>query len=148
MKTPPRLPMSWAAALLLCAAALPAGAAEQLKFVERPTNETTVDIGMKGDSVGDLLTFANPVFDAANVTQVGSDQGYCVRVVVGKSWECIWTLILKSGQITLEGPFFDAGDSTFTVTGGTGKYTGAKGSMQLHPRDAKPSGYDFTYDLS
>jgi len=146
MTTP--LPASWAAAILLCAAALPVGAAEQLKFVERPTNETTVDIGIKGDSVGDLLTFANPVFDATNTTQVGSDQGYCVRVVVGKSWECIWTLILKSGQITLEGPFFDTGDSTFSVTGGTGKYTGAKGSMKLHPRDAQPSGYDFTYELT
>ena len=126
----------------------PAWSAETIKLVERPINETTVDLGAKGDSVGDLLTFANPVYDAANKAQVGTDQGYCVRVAVGKSWECIWTLILKSGQITLEGPFFDAGDSTFTVTGGTGKYTGAKGSMQVHPRDAKPSGYDFTYDLS
>jgi hypothetical protein len=147
MTTPPRLRSFWAAALLLSLAALPAGAAEQLKFVERPTNETTVDIGIHGDSVGDLLTFANPVFDATNTTQVGSDQGYCVRVAAGKSWECIWTLILKSGNITLEGPFFDTGDSTFAVTGGTGKYSGAKGTMQLHPRDAKPSGYDFTYEL-
>ena len=54
--------------------------------------ETTVDLGAKGDSVGDLLVFANKVFDAANKTQVGTDQGYCVRTVVGKSWECFWTL--------------------------------------------------------
>jgi hypothetical protein len=33
------------------------------------------------------------------------------------------------------------------VTGGTGKYAGAKGSMKLHARDAKGSSYDFTYDL-
>ena len=44
----------------------PAWAGEQIKVVEHPVNETTVDIGEKGDSVGDLLTFANPVFDAAN----------------------------------------------------------------------------------
>lgn len=132
---------------LLAISALPAGAAEVIKLVERPVNETTVDVGIKGDSVGDILTFANPVFDAANKLQVGSDQGYCVRVVVGKSWECIWTLMLKGGQITVEGPFADAGDSTFAVTGGTGKYVGAKGSLKLHPRDATPTGYDFTYDL-
>jgi hypothetical protein len=127
--------------------ALPAGAAEVIKLVEHPVNETTVDVGAKGDSVGDLLTFANPIFDAANKVEIGSDQGYCVRVVVGKSWECIWTLILKSGQITVEGPFADSGDSTFAITGGTGKYVGAKGTLKLHPRDATPTGYDFTYTL-
>jgi hypothetical protein len=106
-----------------------------------------VDLGDKGDSVGDLLTFANPVYDASNKTQLGTDQGYCVRVAVGKSWECFWTLVLKEGQITIEGPFYDSGDSVMVVTGGTGKYLGAKGQMKLHPRDAKGSSYDFTYDL-
>jgi allene oxide cyclase len=128
-------------------AALPAFAAEQIKVVERPVGETTVDLGAKGDSIGDLLVFANGVFDPTNKTQVGSDQGYCVRTIVGKSWECFWTLTLKAGQITVEGPFMDEGDSLFSVTGGTGKYAGAKGSMKLHPRDAKASSYDFTYDL-
>ena len=128
-------------------AALPASAAQQLKVVERPVGETTVDLGKKGDSRGDLLVFANEVFDAANQVKVGSDQGYCVRVTAGKSWECIWTLILKTGLITVEGPFLDDGDSLFVVTGGTGEYLGAKGSMTLHPRDAKATSYDFTYDL-
>jgi allene oxide cyclase len=140
-----RASLLWAVAL--APLALPVVAAEHLVVVERPVNETTVDLGAKGDSVGDLLTFANPVFDAANKTQIGSDQGYCVRVVVGKSWECNWTLVLAGGQITVEGPFADSGDSVFTITGGTGKYAGAKGAMKLHPRDAKSSSYDFTYDL-
>lgn len=136
-----------AAAAAFFLAAGTAGAGEQIKAVEHPVNETTVDIGEKGDSVGDLLTFANPVFDAANAVQVGADQGYCVRVVVGKSWECIWTILLKRGHITVEGPFLDEGDSLFAVTGGTGKYAGAKGSMKLHPRDATPTGYYFVYTL-
>jgi hypothetical protein len=127
--------------------ACPAVAGEQIKVVERPVGETTIHLGAKGDSIGDLLVFANGVFDAANKTQLGGDQGYCVRVVVGKSWECFWTLILQGGQITVEGPFLDSGDSLFSITGGTGKYAGAKGSMKLHPRDAKSSSYDFTYDL-
>ena len=132
---------------LLWALAQPASAAEHLQLVERATTDTTVDLGAKGDSVGDLLTFANPVFDAANKTQLGTDQGYCVRVAVGKSWECFWTLILAGGEITVEGPFYDSGDSTMVVTGGTGKYAGAKGAMKLHARDAKGTSYDFTYDL-
>ena len=133
--------------LLLWVAAQPASAAEHLQVVERAMTDTTVDLGPKGDSVGDLLTFANPVYDAANKTQLGTDQGYCVRVVVGKSWECFWTLILAGGEITVEGPFYDSGDSTMVVTGGTGKYAGAKGAMKLHARDAKGTSYDFIYEL-
>ena len=33
------------------------------------------------------------------------------------------------------------------VTGGTGKYRGARGEMKLHARDAKGSEYDFTFNL-
>jgi allene oxide cyclase len=128
-------------------ASLPALAAEQIVVVERPAGETTVDLGAKGDSVGDLLVFSNKVYDPANKTQLGTDNGYCVRTVVGKSWECFWTLTLKGGQITVEGPFMDSGDSLLAVTGGTGKYAGARGSMKLHPRDPTPTAYDFTYDL-
>jgi len=128
-------------------ASVPALSAEQIVVVERPVGETTVDLGAKGDSVGDLLVFANKVYDAGNKTQLGTDNGYCVRTVVGKSWECFWSLMLKAGQITVEGPFMDTGDSLFAVTGGTGKYAGARGSMKLHPRDPTPTGYDFTYDL-
>jgi hypothetical protein len=128
--------LSRIAALAAALLTLPAFAAEQIKVVERPIGETTVDLPPKGDSIGDLLVFANGVFDAANKTQIGSDQGFCVRTIVGKSWECIWTLTLKAGQITVEGPFMDEGDSLFAITGGTGKYA-----------DAKSTSYDFTYDL-
>jgi hypothetical protein len=139
-----RLSLVAAAALV----AVPALAAEQIKIVERPTKEITLNLTTKNvDSVGDLLSFANPLFDAANKAQVGSDQGFCVRTVVGKSWECNFTLLLKGGQVTVEGPFVDSGDSTFTVIGGTGKYAGAKGSMLLHTRAGKPESYDFTIDL-
>jgi allene oxide cyclase len=135
------------ASLMLCLAAIPATANERIQLVERALTDATLDLGEKGDSVGDLLTFANPVFDAANKLQLGTDQGYCVRVVVGKSWECSWTLSLKDGQITVQGPFNDSGDSLLAVTGGTRGYAGAKGELKLHARDAKGSAYDFTYEL-
>ena len=136
-----------AAALLPLLMSTSAMAAERLIVVEHPINETTVDIGPKGDSVGDVLSFLNPVFDQANKTQIGTDQGFCIRTAVGKSWECNFTMLLKDGQITVEGPFKDAGDSLFTVIGGTGKYAGAKGQMTLHVRTGKPEAYDFTYEL-
>jgi allene oxide cyclase len=137
------------AATLASFVPLVATAGERLHVIEHAVNETTTHVapGAKGDAVADLLTFANPVFDATNKTQVGTDQGYCVRIVVGKSWECFWTLMLKEGQITLEGPFYDSGDSTFVITGGTGKYEGAKGQMKLHDRGTTPTSYDFLYEL-
>jgi hypothetical protein len=122
-------------------------AAERIQLVERALTDTTTDLGAKGDSVGDLMTWLNPLYDAADKVQLGTDQGFCIRVAVGKSWECNWTNILKDGRITVEGAFADTGDSVLTVTGGTGKYAGAKGQLKLHPRDAKGSAYDFAFDL-
>jgi len=136
-----------AAALLILLQSLPAQAGQRLNLVERAIHESVVQRTEGTDAVGDLLVFANPVFDAANKIEVGHDQGYCVRTVPGRSWECFWTLILKEGLITVEGPYYDRGDSTFVVTGGSGRYNGVKGSLKLHPRDAKGSAYDFHYDL-
>jgi hypothetical protein len=36
------------------------------------------------------------------------------------------------GQITVEGPFLDAGHSTLAVTGGPGRNRNARGFMKLH----------------
>ena len=130
-------------------APLGAIAGERLHVIEHVADEITTHAGVtaKADQRADLLTFANPVFDAANKTKVGTDHGWCVRVVVGKSWECFWTLLLKEGRITVEGPFYDSGDSLLVITGGTGKYAGAKGEMKLHDRGTKPTSYDFVYEL-
>jgi len=134
------------AALFLLAGSV-ALAGEQLQIVERALSDAIVHVGGKDDAAGNLLTFANPVFDAANKIKLGSDQGFCVRVAVAKSWECLWTVMLTGGQITVEGPFLDQGDSLLAITGGTGKYAGAKGTLKLHARDAKGSAYDFDYEL-
>jgi hypothetical protein len=119
-----------------------------LKLVERAETDAVMDLGDTGDTIGDLLAFGNPVYDEANTTQVGTDQGFCVRTVVGKSWECVWTMMLDGGQITVEGPFFDAADSVMTITGGTGDYSGATGEMKLHARNAEGTEFDFTYELN
>ena len=103
-----------------------------LTVVEHATTDATADTGAPGDSSGDILTFANDVFDAGDAAKVGTDQGYCIRVVVGTSYECTWTTFLPGGQIVVNGPFFDAKDSTLAITGGTGRFSGARGSMDLH----------------
>ena len=111
------------------------GQGKTITVIEHATTDTTTDTGATGDSVGDILTFANEVFDAADATKVGTDNGYCLRTVAGAAYECNWTTFLAGGQITVEGPFFDAKDSTLAITGGTGRYRGARGEMELHSRD-------------
>jgi hypothetical protein len=123
-------------------------AKETLHLVERASTDAVTDLGAKGDSVGDLLTFANEVFDASNKTKVGTNQGYCIRVAAGRSWECWWTLLVEGGQLTVQGPFFDKGDSVLAVTGGTGKYASASGQMKLHSRNAQGTEYEFVYEIN
>jgi allene oxide cyclase len=121
--------------------------ARALTVIEHASTDVTTDTGAAGDSAGDILTFANEVFDRADAHSVGTDQGYCVRVVVGTSYECNWTTILAGGQITVAGPFLDAGDSTLAVTGGTGRYRNARGLMKLHPLE-NGTKYAFEFHLA
>ena len=131
------------AALFLAAPAL----AESLTVVEHATSDTTAHLGKAEKNLGDLLVFANEVYDAANKTKVGTDQGFCIRITLGTAYECYWTLKLKGGQIMVQGPDVDGGDSMLAVTGGTGKYRDVRGEMKLHPRNPKGTEYDFAYTL-
>jgi allene oxide cyclase len=115
--------------------------------IEHATTDVVTNQGDgAGDVVGDLLTFTNDVFDRTNSSKVGSDQGYCVRMSVGVSWECVWTTILSRGQLTVEGPFYDTRDSVLAITGGTGKYANVRGSMELKSR-AGGTEFDFIFHL-
>lgn len=119
----------------------------RLVVVERATTDTVVDLTTNGDSTGDLLTFHNELFDESNDDLVGTDQGECVRIEVGVSWECRWINLLEDGSITVEGPFFDAGPSALAITGGTGAYRGARGSMRLVARNDAGTEFDFIFRI-
>jgi hypothetical protein len=118
-----------------------------ITIVERADTDVVTDLGEEGDSVGDVLTFANAVYDETNTTQVGTDNGYCLRTVVGAAWECSWTLLLDDGSIVVAGPFNDVGDSVLAITGGTGAYANARGSMTLRFRDEAGAEFNFIYEL-
>src|SRR6266581_927045 len=122
-----------------------------IHVVEHAITDTVQEFHPPNMSLGDILGFHNPVFNSANSKQVGTDNGQCTRTVAtGKTeWECFWTTFLAQGQITVEGPFFDDGtDTTLTITGGTGVFVEAHGSMLLHAR-GNPVGseFDFVFTL-
>lgn len=122
-------------------------AATLIHVIEHATTDLVIDTGPSGDSSGDLLTFANDLYDETNVDKVGHDQGDCIRISTTEgSWECRWINFLKGGAITVEGAFFDSHDSVMAITGGRGKYKGARGTMELKVLpDA--SGYDFIFHV-
>jgi allene oxide cyclase len=141
------LPLVLLAAVALVPAAIAAPTVKVVHVVEHASTDAVTDTGKKGDSVGDLLTFANALYDADDAKKVGSDNGFCVRTVAGSAWECWWTASLKGGQVTVEGPFYDKRNSVLAITGGTGVYAGARGFMELKSK-ANGTKYDFVYHLA
>ena len=118
-----------------------------IHVIERATTDAVTNGNPDVDTAGNVLTFANDVFNESNTRKVGSDQGYCIRIVVGKTWECNFTTFLKGGQITAEGPFSDSGNTVLAITGGTGKYRNARGSMDLEYHNAAGTAFDFVFHL-
>ena len=130
------------------ASAAPASSGKKLTVVERATTDAVVDLGAAGDTIGDMLGFGNDVYNAANTTKVGRDEGVCFRTNPGLAWECTFTTILASGSITVQGPIYDdLHDSQLSITGGTGAYANSRGQMTLHARDELGSEFDFVFHI-
>ena len=77
--------------------------------IEHAITDAEIPTGGGKDVKGNILTFNNPVYNAANTKQVGHDEGFCTRISVAEQavWECLWTTFLKGGQITVQGPYYD-----------------------------------------
>jgi hypothetical protein len=147
------VPVALAIAAVLVFAVVNATAQEKQKskggaihVIEHATTDQVTN-GSATDSAGNVPTFANDVFNDADKNKVGTDQGYCVRIVVGKAWECNWTTFLPDGQITVEGPFSDTGNTVLSITGGTGKYRNARGWMELKYHNPAGTEFDFVFHL-
>ena len=95
----------------------------------RVNTAETIDTGEPGDSVGDILTFDQPLLDK-DMKEIGNNSGTCVRTRVGKSFQCHWTLTLENGTIQVSGRELDQGTSTLSIVGGTGKYSGISCEME------------------
>jgi hypothetical protein len=130
------------------ASAAPINRGQTLVVVERATTDTYVDLGAAGDSIGDTLGFGNDIYDATNDHVIGRDEGFCYRTNPGLAWECTYTTILADGALTVQGPFYDdLRDSELSITGGTGRFWGARGELTLHARDALGTEFDFTFHI-
>jgi hypothetical protein len=105
-------------------------------------------------NIGDLFPFNNKLYPAATlvygsvtppVANVGNDSGICFLTRPwdggdqGNIFDCVWTNHfkafdnIKEGAIMVSGPFTDFGVSTLAITGGTGAYSKARGTLNVIP---------------
>jgi hypothetical protein len=112
----------------------------RFRLIEHLDGITFVDDPPAGDSIGDRLTFDDPLFDATNTRQVGKVLAVCTRVGTSLTlFHCGVTVAIADDSLTLQGGFDAATTaSTFAVTGGTGRYTRARGEVIVRSDPASP----------
>jgi hypothetical protein len=94
-----------------------------------------VDVKPKGYSVGDSMLLSSLLHDGGRVA--GRIEGHCVLLDPSYHAQmCTITAILAGGTLTLQGAGLDKrlpgvgdGGEVYAITGGTGDYTGAGGTM-------------------
>jgi hypothetical protein len=112
------------------------------RFHARATSYVEIDNGRKGISAGDLYTFTHVLTEHGK--RVGRTEGYCVRISTRMS-HCTMTMFLSDGRIMIEGPLSETAGSRLAVTGGTGAYANARGSVAV--RRAGFFQFDLTYEV-
>lgn len=124
-------PLTLVGLFLLSAAPAYAGPPTPLTTIAdaRAGPAVLTDLGEPGDSVGDVLTFDQPLLDEAG-EPIGNNSGVCVRTRVGHSYQCQWTLTFEDGTIQVAGRELEEGASMIPIVGGTGAYAGVSGEMR------------------
>ena len=101
---------------------------------------TFVDTGKPGPTVGDVGVFRDDVLRADGST-AGTLRQVCTLVdLVGgpptSTFECVGSLALKDGTLTIAGPFVPAApEQSAAITGGTGAYAAARGEVTVRAVD-------------
>ena len=127
-----------AAATALPATGQQAPAAQTLTLtsVTARGSERAIDTPPKGESAGDRFIFASTLRRGS--AMAGRMEGDCLAADARfEGLQCTLTAVLADGSITLQGASLNkklpgattpAGD-TYAITGGTGAYVGATGTM-------------------
>lgn len=94
----------------------------------------TTELKFQGTALGDQIVFTNKLLRGE--TEVGHEGAVCtVTSVERQEALCIATFSLRGGQITAQA-LIHLGDLTpylVAVTGGSGKYEGAEGEIEVRP---------------
>jgi len=109
------------------------------------TEETFVDVGDEGESVGDQFIFSDKLLKDGK--QVGHDAVVCTIVSLKRGEaQCVATAWFDGGQITGQVLVsFAEGPPAVPITGGSGKYKGAEG--EIHIREVSQTTSILTFKL-
>ena len=145
-----RLPLGVLAILVLAVASLPAASAsssqadssagkdkkvEVIRVTEVVVQQEFFDVGEEGDSLGDYLVFSSDLFRHGK--KVGTDGGTGTYVRLepdAATLQFVVTAVLPKGQITIQGHGTLTDDPLnieLAITGGTGKYRTAHGTLNV-----------------
>ena len=140
--------------ICLASAGANAQTTETLSFIESASHAdgspayTNIDVEPPGGSPGDMIVFQSDILDSATRELVGHDSGWCVRTWTSKELsECTFTLTFSDGEISVQGPSDRHGETVLSVTGGTGKYSGARGELKWDKRALVGNDNDLTFTL-
>ena len=110
------------------------------------TEQKLLDLGGPGFSLGNEIVFSQKLLQGAN--QLGHDGAVCTEVSVARQEaQCIATYSFPGGQITAQALVILGSTAPYdgSITGGTGKYEGAKG--ELHVQNVSPTEGILTFHL-
>jgi hypothetical protein len=105
----------------------------ELTEVSQALQPTFVDTGKPGPSAGDLAVIHDGVL--RNGAAAGSYNQVCTLTALASSpftseFECVGSITLEDGTITMAGPFVPArAEQSAAITGGTGAYRTARGEV-------------------
>lgn len=109
----------------------PGPASQQLRYYVHFSPFTLVDIGDRGPSRGDEIVSYDQIF-APSGRNAGRDTQACVITKLSPlEAECTLTFVFADGTITAQYMGRQPPHKIAAVTGGTGRYIGARGELTL-----------------
>jgi len=113
--------------------------AREFTLFARTVQSADIDLGAKGESLGDQFVFSDDVSRVKGGEKRGIDGGVCTIVRMNgrtsATAQCVVTLSLKEGQLAVQGlvTFSEDSPSTFVIpiTGGSGAYKAAGGEVKV-----------------
>ena len=115
--------------------------AEVIRLAAKEVSSGFLDLGESDFSEGDQVHFTNDLYSGNS--KVGEDGGWCVvtRLTAegAATFECLGTNSLPEGQVTVQGVVtYGPGEEIksepyhLAITGGTGRYQAARGTVEVH----------------
>ncbi len=148
------LPLLAALVAMLAVAAVAAGGNKPakghgtLELVATEVSFNFVDVDPKQTDPNGAPTPGDSFLIHEDITKHGKAFGksyiQCTFITADAA-QCLATLDLANGQITVHGTFVgETSDFTFAVTGGTGDYTGAGGTIRIQDNEEEDSPTHYT----